>query len=169
MSSFKLLEVPKAIEDAIDNFVDPETGEILSEEETLKLCEELEAEKIQKVEWLSKMVINLGAEIDALSNHKRDIDKRLKSAKAKEERLKKFIGMVLEYEKYKSEDGQVSISYRKNSNTTKIDLIDAIPDEYFKTPHVESNLNKTAIKDALMNGMAVPGAHLEDTVSVIIK
>lgn len=169
MSNFRLLEVPQAIEDAIDNMIDPETGEILSEDEVLKICEELEGERIKKIEWLAKMVVNKNAEIDALSNHKRDIDKRLKAAKSSVESLKTFIRLALQGEKYKAEDGSVSISYRNTKDVVLVDELTAIPDMYFKTPHTESNLNKTLIKEAISMGSLVPGAHLEDTVSTIIK
>lgn len=167
MSDFKLLEIDQAIEDAIDNFVDPETGELLSEEETLKLIEALEYEKLEKIKYLSRLVVNKTAELEALKEHKRQIDKRMKSTSGSIERLKSFIKVALKGEKFKDET--VSVSYRNNRDVTTIDMIEAIPDEYFKTPHTESNLNKTAIKEAIQNGQLVPGCHLEDTVSVIIK
>ena len=66
----KLLEIPAAIDAAIDFFVDPETGEIKSEEETLAICEALEGERLGKIDWLAKRVVNSAAELEALQDHK---------------------------------------------------------------------------------------------------
>lgn len=165
----KLLDIPQAIDDAIDFMIDPETGEIKTEEETLAICEALEGERLEKIEWLAKRVINSAAELDALKEHKRTIDARIKARNAEIERLKRFIGIVLKGEKFKATDGTVSVSYRTTKDTVKIDNLDAIPAEFFKTPHTESNLAKTAIKEAIQSGAAVPGAHLEDSTSTIVK
>lgn len=165
----KLLEIPQAIDDAIENFVDPETGEILSEEETLAICEKLEGERLEVIEWLCKKAINEDAELEALQEHKRKIDARIKAKENSIKRLKKFIGISLEGEKFKSSDALVSVMYRTTKNTVKIDSIESIDDKWFKKPHTENNLAKTAIKEAILNGEQVAGAHLEDSTSVIIK
>lgn len=164
-----LLEIPKAIDDAIDFFIDPETGEIKSEEETLAICEQLEGERLGKIGWLAKRVVNSAAELEALQDHKRTIDARIKAKKNEIERLKRFIGLALNYEKYTTEDGLVKISYRTTKDSVKLDNLDEIPIEYFKTPRTESNVSKTAIKEMIQAGEIVPGAHLEDSISTIIK
>lgn len=165
----KLLEIPAAIDAAIDFFVDPETGEIKSEEETLAICEALEGERLGKIDWLAKRVVNSAAELEALQDHKRTIDARIKAKKNEIERLKRFIGMALQGEKRTTEDGLVKISYRTTKDSVKLDDLEMIPIEFFKTPRTESNVSKTEIKEKIQAGEIVPGAHLEDKTSVIIK
>lgn len=165
----KLLDIPQAIDDAIDMMVDPETGEILSEDEILALCESLEMERDKKVEYLAKVVINLKAEEEALANHKSVIDKKLSANRNRQNSIKKFVRLALNGENWKSEDGLASISYRTTKDTVKIDDINEVDEKYFRTPHTESNLSKTAIKEAIQAGLVVKGAHLEDSISTIIK
>lgn len=165
----KLYEIPHNIEIAQEALVDPETGECLTEEQVKQLCDSLSANFYERVEYLSKVVLNQDAEIKALQEHEAKIKARIKARKNANESLKKYLAFCLNGEKFKSEDGLVSLSYRTTKDVVKIDEIALIPDEYFKTPHTESNLSKTAIKEALQAGEFVKGAHLEDSTSLVIR
>lgn len=169
MSSFKVWQIPQAIDDALENLIDPETGEMLSEEEVLAICEKLEGERDEKVEYFCKLIANYTAEVDALKNQKKKFDSRIKTRSNSIDYLKDYVRLLLNGEKWVAEDASVSVSYRNTKNVVEIVNLDAVPDEYFKTPHTESNLNKTAIKESLLNGSNVAGCTLVDKVSTIIK
>lgn len=169
MSSFKLWEIPQAIDDALENLIDPETGEMLSEDETMKICEALEFERDKKIEYLCKLEKNYTAEIEALKTQKQVFDARIKARNASVERIKNYIRFVLKDEKWSAEDASVKVSYRQTNNVVNITNLEAIPTEYFKTPHTEGNLNKTAIKEKLMDGQEIAGCELITKTSTIIK
>ena len=156
MSNLKLWEIPKAAEDIMEMLVDPETGEILSDDEAYELLSNYIDEADKKTEWIAKEIKNLKAEAEALREQKRTFDQRIKAAENKAERLKNY-------------DGSITISYRTSSNVVKVTELDSIEEKYFKTPHTESNLNKTMIKSDLLHGVEVPGAELIDKRSVIVK
>ena len=170
MSSFKLWEIPQAIEDVTDYLVDPETGEVLSDEEARELIDKLEIEKDNKVEYLAKLVKNYNAEVDALKAQKKVFDERIKSATKKADRIKDYIKFSLQGEKWKAEDASISVSYRTTKDVVNVTNLDNIPVEYYKpVAHYEINLDKTRIKKELKEGITIEGVELEDRQSVIIK
>ena len=165
----KIHEIPENIQIAIENLVDPETGECKTPEQVDKLCRQLQGSFIDGMTYFSKLVVNMTYENKMLKEHRSGIDKRIKANEKRIESLKNYIGYCLHGEKFKTEDGLVSVSYRRNSDVLKIDALADIPDEYFKAPHDEQHLMKTAIKEAIQDGVVVDGVHLEDTVSVVIR
>ena len=126
-------------------------------------------QKDKKIEYLCKLIKNYSAEADALKAQKQAFEKRQKAAENKAKSIKNYIRYILNGEKWKAEDASVSVTYRTTKDTVKIDDIEAIPDDYFRKPHDENHLMKTSIKEQLVNGSNVPGVHLEESVSVIIK
>ena len=169
MSNFRLFEIPEAMEAITEMLVDPETGEVLTEEEANKLLADYQEEASKKIEYICKIIKNSKAEAEALKAQKQEFEKRQKAAERKAESLKNYLKFALNGQKWKADDSSVTVSYRNNKDTVKIDSVESLPDQFFRCPHIESNVSKTAIKDVLLNGGTVPGAHLEDTVSVIIK
>ena len=169
MSSLKLWEIPQAIENVEEFLVDVETGEILSQEEANVLIEQLEIEKDKKTEWIAKEILNLKAEAEALKTQKKAFEQRQKAAEKKAESLKNYLQFALSGEKWKAVDSSVAISYRTTKNCLKVSDLEKISEEWFKTPHTEINLNKTALKECLMNGGRIDGVELEDRISVIVK
>lgn len=167
--SFRLFEIPEAIEMLEENLVDIETGEILSQEDANKMIEELQIEADKKTEWIAKEILNLKAEAEALKAQKQSFEKRQRSAERRAESLKNYLKFALNGEKWKAEDSSVSVSYRNTKNCVSVTDIDAIENKFFRTPHTESNLNKTMLKDALLNGEQIWGVKLEDRTSIIIK
>lgn len=169
MSSHRLWEIPQLIEDAEDFMCNPETGEMLTDEEIKAYVDALQMEADAKVKYFSLDALNLNAEIDAMKNQKKMLDGRIKTAERKLDWIKRYVSTCLKGEKWKADDGSVAVSYRNTKDAVKVNCIEDVPSEWFKTPHYESNLNKTAIKEALKNGTEIPGVQLEDRVSVIIK
>lgn len=167
--AFRLFEIPEAIEMLEENLLDIETGEILSQDEANKMIAELQLEADKKTEWIAKEILNLKAEAEALKEQKKKFESRQRAAERKAESLKNYLKFALNGEKWKAEDSSVSVSYRASKNVVNVTDIDSIEDRFFKTPHTESNLNKTMLKEAILNGEQIWGAKLEDKTSVIIK
>lgn len=170
MSNFKLWEIPQAVDDVAEYLVDPETGEVLTEEEARELLDKLEIEKDEKVEYLAKLVKNYTAEADALREQKKIFDARIKSAEKRANGIKDYLRFALQGEKWKAKDASISVSYRNTKDVVKVVNIDSVPNEYYKPyDYSEKNLDKTKIKKALKDGEAISGVELEDRQSVIIK
>ena len=167
--SFTVFEIDDRIEVITEMLVDPETGEILSEEQARLLIDEFQMQKDKKIEYLCKLIKNYSAEAEALKAQKQAFEKRQKAAENKAKSIKNYIRYVLNGEKWKAEDASVSVSYRTTKDIVKVDNIEAIPDDYFKKPHDETHLMKTVVKDMLSSGTEIAGVHLEESVSVIIK
>lgn len=169
MSSCKLWEIPYALDNIVEMLVDPETGEILSDEEAYKLLSEYIDEADRKTEYIAKECKNIAIEIEAIKEQKKIFDQRMKACNNRLNSLKGYIDFALQGEKWKADDGSIAISYRNTKNVVNVTDIEAIDNKYFKTPHTENNLNKTLIKEDILEGKAVAGAELIDKKSVIIK
>lgn len=165
----KAIEMNQMIETILEMMVDPETGVVLDEDEALKVAEEYEAAKFDKCEAILKWVSTEKYKIDAMENQKKNLDKMIKTKKNLVERLSKYVAMTLDYQKWETPDGLAKIQYRTTKDKVTIDDIDAIPIDFFKTPRTESNLSKTEVKEVILNGSHIPGVHLEDSTSIIIK
>ena len=148
-------------------FIINKVNEKLAKKEVIKL--EAEAEKLEKCEWMLKHIAEEKYKIEAMENQKRNLEKMIKTKKNIVERLSKYIAIALDYQKFETSDGLAKISYRTNKDKVTIDDINMIPIEYFKTPRNETYLSKTAIKEAIASGDYVPGVHLEDNISIIVK
>jgi hypothetical protein len=146
------------IDQAIMDCVDPDTGEV-----DVERMESLMLERDTKVEGIALWIIDLKAdaesmrrEIDRLTTKKRVTENKIESLKA-------FLANALDGEKFKS--AKCAVSYRKSAGVV-VDNEEAIPLDYWK---VHYTVNKTAIKDAIAKGEYVPGAHIQENNSVIIK
>ncbi len=63
----KLYEVNQAIEELIENSVDPETGEILMDaDELMARLDSLQMERQRILGYLAKLVLNTRSEVNAL-------------------------------------------------------------------------------------------------------
>ena len=130
------------------------------------LTDELEAlqmsrdEKLDNCIWFYK---SRKAMAQALKEEKKAIDRRKKTAESEMERMKEYLAFCLHGEKHESTAGK--ISYRKNQTVEVTDL-DKLPDEFKRW---KAEPNKTALKDELIEGVIIEGAHLVDGVSTIIK
>lgn len=165
----KAWEIPATIEIIKEQMVDPSTGECLTDEEVKELCDGLEVEFEEKIKYLCKLVQNEKDSAEIYKAHKDDFAKKQKSAENRAEAIKKYIAMVLNGNKWEADDKSVCVQFRTTKDVVKIDSVEDVPLEFFKTQLVEKNINKTAIKAMLKSGVNVPGAHLGETISTIIK
>ena len=73
------IEAQMMIDAILEMMVDPETGEVVSEDEALKLAETYEAQVLDKCEWMLKHITTEKYKIEAMENQKKTLDKMIKN------------------------------------------------------------------------------------------
>lgn len=149
-----------SINAAILSCVDLETGEIIDAEQLAAL----QMEREQKIENVALWYKNLLSDAAQYKAEKDAFAERERAAKDKAERLKAYLLDALQGEAYKST--RVNITYRNSSRVIVDDVLN-LPPRFVKFKEPEPD--KNAIKDAIKNGEAVNGAHVESCQSIIIK
>ena len=159
--NMKLYEIDNAILECIDM----ETGEIIDTEQ----LDKLQMERDTKLENVACWIKDLKAEAEALKNEKQALAERQRVAENKAESLKKWLAYALQGEKFKTP--KCAISFRKSEAVEVTDEgLENLMKEHdelltYKAPEP----NKTAIKQALKDGLSVEGIQLVQNVSTIIK
>ena len=157
----KLYEIDNAILDCIDL----ETGEVIDAER----LDALNMERDAKIENLACWIKDLKAEAEAIKAEKQALAERQRVAENKAESLKKWLAYALDGQKFGT--AKCAISFR---NTESVEVTDegleALMKEHgdlltYKKPEP----NKTAIKQALKDGLTVAGVELVRNTNVIIK
>jgi putative IMPACT (imprinted ancient) family translation regulator len=158
------------IDNAILACVDQETGEIIDPE----ALDALQMERGKKLENVALWVKDLKAEAEAIGNEIKNLTARKKTAEAKAERLKAWLGEALEGEVFKT--SKVRVSYTHSTRLNVIDEQSVVnwietnftePEELLRYQLPE--IRKDAVKAAIKDGAEIPGACLEATESVVIK
>lgn len=159
----KLYEIAPALRFALDDIVvDEETGEILSSD----ALHAVEAQAAEKIEATALYLRELDAEAKAA---KEEADRMLDRVKSMQKRSDYLKSMLLEalHATGKVKTARVTVSIR----TTQAVAVDEGADlpEAFQTVKTTVSPNKIAIKQALLDGVEVPGCHLEARESVSIR
>lgn len=160
-----LYEINSALQAAVDDCIDPETGEIL-DESLLDAIDDLQMARDEKIENVCLYIKNLRSDADQLKAEKQAFAKRQAAAEAKADRLTKYLQDALAGEKWKAADGKAAISYRKTTSVSIHDLTQ-IPAEFTRTP--DPVPDKSAIKAAIQSGQDVPGAEIVTGQSIQIR
>ena len=149
-----------AIDSAILDCVDDETGEIFD----MDKFEELSLTRDAKVENICLWIKNLKAEAEALKAEKDAFAARQKAAENKMESLKRYISGYLEGTSFES--AKVKVSFRKSES---LEILEGavIPDEYLKFK--EPEVNKTDLKKAIKEGLQLPGVSIVENQNIQIK
>ena len=139
-----------------------EDGEVID----LEKLDALTMERNSKVSNIACWIKDLKAEAEAIKAEKQNLDKRQKVAENKAASLREYLAGFLNGEKYK--DARVSISYRKSTAVQIAEDMDIkrLPEEYLK---ITVEPSKTAIKEALTNGVAVEGCTLIENNNIQIR
>ncbi len=155
------------IDAEIMRLVDPETGEILDEEAFVKI------ERDAKIENTALWIKNLNAEAEAIKAEEDALKARRVATENKAKRLKEHLATMLDDSPFKT--ARVSCSLRKSPPSVKFadekafisKMLEADRDEFlsFKMPEI----NRSAVKDAIQNGVEVEGAELVQNSYVYIK
>lgn len=149
------------IDEAILSCIDEETGEVIDE----AALDALNMERSTKIRNIACWIKDLKADAEALKAEATKMADRQKAAENKADSLKAYLDRYLAGEKVSTPE--FSISYRNVKNgRTVIDDAGAVPEAFLR---VKTEPDKTAISAAIKGGATVPGAHLEDSHSLILK
>ena len=153
------------IDQAIMECVDLETGEIIDTEQ----LDKLQMERDTKLENVACWIKDLKAEAEALKNEKQALAERQRVAENKAESLKKWLAYALQGEKFKTP--KCAISFRKSEAVEVTDegLNNLMKEHDELLTYKAPEPNKTAIKQALKDGLNVEGVQLVQNTSTIIK
>ena len=153
------------IDEAIMACIDTETGEIIDADKLDKLTMERDA----KIENVALWIKDLKAEAEALKAEKMAFAERQKVAENKAESLKKWLAYALQGEKFKTT--KCAISFRKTEAVEVTDegLNNLMKEHDELLTYKAPEPNKTAIKQALKDGLSVEGVQLVQNTSTIIK
>ena len=159
--NMKLYEIDNAILECIDL----ETGEIIDTEQ----LDKLQMERDTKLENVACWIKDLKAEAEALKNEKQALAERQRVAENKAESLKKWLAYALQGEKFKTP--KCAISFRKSEAVEVTDegLNNLMKEHDELLTYKAPEPNKTAIKQALKDGLSVEGVQLVQNISTIIK
>lgn len=159
----KLYEIAPALRFALDDIeVDEETGEILSSD----ALHAVEAQAAEKIEATALYLRELDAEAKAA---KEEADRMLARVKSMQKRSDYLKSMLLDalHATGKVKTGRVTVSIRTTQAVQIAEGAD-LPEAY-TTVKTTVSPNKVAIKQALLDGVEVPGCSLEARESVSIR
>jgi hypothetical protein len=139
-----------------DDYVDTETGEVISQEE----FDQLNIDREEKIESVVLWIKNLKAEAKAIKDEEENLAKRRKSLESKADSLTRFISRILMGSKFKT--ARASVSYRKSKS---VNIIGDVPEEFLR---VKTEPDKTAIKEYLATE-SCDWAEMQENKSVVIK
>ena len=157
------------IDAEIMRLVDPETGEILDYEE----LDRIQLERDAKIENTALWIKNLCAESEAIKAEEDALKARRIAAENQAKRLKEYLATLLDGQKFAT--ARVSLSIRKTPPAVRIADEKAFINLMMQTEHDEflkyslPEINKSAVKDAIQNGVKVEGAELVQSSYVYIK
>lgn len=157
----------QAAEDLIRQSYNLETGEILNEQQ-MNEAETLKAEIIaQGLENLCKVRANKLADVAALKAEIDRLTERAKRADAEIDRLENYINIIYQQGSDPVQNaGNFTISTRKS---TQVIIDAAFADDRFITVKTMPTVDKKAVKEALIAGEQINGAHLQTNYNLQIK
>ena len=148
------------IQEDILSCIDLKTGEIIDVEQ----LHGLQMERRQKIRNIACWIKNLLADARAYEEEEKTFATRKSAAKNKADRLKQYLSDCLHGEKI--QDKEFSIGWRK-SQRIHIDEGAAIPAAYLIP--VPDKVDKQGLKDALRQGVLLPGITLMEYSNIQIQ
>lgn len=153
------------IEEQIMSCVDLETGEIID----IEKLNALSMERDKKIEGLALWVKNLDAEAKAYKEEKDSFSQKQRVSENKAKSIRQYLSDYLNGNSFKTT--RVNVSFRNSSAVEVYDLDELMRldgcDSYLK--HAEPTPNKTAIKEAINNGVEVAGCRIVENRNIQIK
>ena len=160
-----LYEIEEKINQQLNEGIafDDDTGEVYTELDLQKLLDE-------KMDDYCLFMKNEQAEIEALKNEKKSLDKRIKAKEKKQEYLKNaLVEFMKRHDMKKHETSRYVVSTR-NTKRLVIDNADAIISKYRNNPDVVKvnyEVNKITVKKNIVGFKDY--AHIENNTSLTIK
>lgn len=160
-----LFDINRALIDAWESAIDPETGEI--NEEGMAAIEQLQMDQQAKRENIACWVKNLRSDAEAIKAEAKTMTDRAKSCEHKADSLTRYLAADLNGEKFQT--AKVAVSWRR-SVSVEIDEaeIPDLPEQYIRRK-VSVEADKTAIKEALKAGEQIEGCRLVERQNISIK
>ena len=149
-----------------EQYVDLDTGEIMTEEELEELFQSLDMDKHEILVWMAKCIINDRSEADAIKAEEKRLAER---RKAKEKRIERFMAIIDRECAGKKTDLEIAtFSYRKSEAVVWDDkdapdiicwLEEHGHDDCLK--YQEPEIRKDPLKQLINSGVHVPLAMVE--------
>lgn len=155
-----LYQIKEEIEQAINECVDFETGEITNPE----LLDSLNMALNEKRENIALYIKNLTAEAKAIDDEIKSLTQRKKSLNNKVDWLKSYLASDLNGSKF--ETARVVVSFRK-SKAVEINPDAEIPNEFLIQQQPKPD--KTALKKAIQAGAVITGVSIVEKSNISIK
>ena len=156
------------IDQGLLSLIDPETGELLDYEAFANL----QMEREQKLENMALWYKELSAEAKAIKEEADSLTERRKSVEARAERLKNYLSLALDGQKFQT--ARCQLSFRK---TTSLEVADDVAlikwaessgyDDCVRRKAPE--VSKSAVTALIKAGVTVPFAQLVDGKSLAVK
>ena len=168
----KLYEVNQLIAEIFEQLVNPETGEVISDEALLAQLDSLQMERSRIMEYLAKLVLNTKADAAALKEEEQRLKERRATLERKVDRLMSILDRECAGEK--TDCGVATVCYRR---TTKVEVADSRTaiswlkengyDSCYKQPDPE--VSKSEVKKLLQAGTEIPGITLTQDLSCSLR
>ena len=165
MSGMKLYELNSMLMEAVTIAEAQAFDDGVIDNNWSAFLDDLEMAREEKILNVARYIKNLEAEAYALKTEKDRIDARQKTAQNQVASRKQYLMHNLN-EKEKIADETASVSIRNNAPAVKLSDNFDCPEQFQR---VKIEPDKTAIKNALKDGVKVKGAMLVKSQSVTIK
>ena len=170
MQLYEICAELRALENAAedDMYIDPETGELMDFATAL---EKLTLDKRVLLENFAILYKNLASDAAAMKIEEDNLSKRRKAVEGKMETLKgKMMAAMMRedgtFEKFASP--RAAITIRRNNPSVAIHDEALLPRE-FLVEKTTVSVDRKSLGEVLKRGIDVPGAHLEQSRSVMIR
>ena len=158
-----LYEISEQYLTALDNLPVDENGEV-----DTSALDEIQSQMDEKISSIACYIKSCKAMAKALKEEELSLQNRRKAFENKAERLEEYLSTwMLSMNKSKFEDAKCKVSFRP-SEAVEVVVEEMIPEEY-KVAKIVITVSKTAIKDAIKQGIDVPGAKLVERSNIQIK
>lgn len=159
-----LYEIKENYLNALNSLEVNEDGEITN----LDVIEQAEGEFRDKAEAVACFIKSLDAEAKALKEEADNLYDRASAKKNRSEKLKEYLSFCMtSADVSKVETSKVNLFFRTSTKVV-VDDESVIPEEYIVTKTTQS-VSKSAIKEDIMSGKDVAGAHMETSMNLQIK
>ena len=148
-----------------DRICDPETGEI--NEEVAAQLDALDIDIADKRDGWCYWLKQDDAEIEAMEKVVKHAQEQLAIRKKAHQNARKHFEELMHGEKHKSAFNSVYYTRNQSVALDEGKTVLDVDDDYLT--YSEPTLNKAKIKAALKLGKEIPGVHLEESTSMVIK
>ena len=166
----RLYDIDQKIIEIIENgyVIDEESGEFFDSPEAVSAkLEELEYDRTAKIENIALYIKNMESLVNSIKAEEKLLADRRRAREKRIESLKNYLtsSMVAANENG-IETSKVCISFRKSESVV---VNETILDKQYLAEKVTYSPDKTAIKKAIKEGIAVDGAYIETKYNLQLK